>query len=120
MVKPTVMFLSGATAAILVIAEVAALLKTVDTPDATPALPVLQKYNVVYSYPGTRDVKRPSGKRLVPRAGGIYETLPYAILLKVPGDAGDHCVLKNQEAAPSMPTLHPKLRLVPPPRAPNN
>lgn len=102
------MILSGGTATILVVSEVAALLETMQCPGAKPATPIPQKVNLVLP-----EAFLPSGLHLKQLPGAVYETLPYSILLKVPGEVDDRCILNRPAPLPPMPELHPKMRLIP-------
>lgn len=112
--RPAVMISFCAIAFTLVTVEVVALLETSDPFGALLATPVPQPISILYQSPvsPSEDV-RPSSLNLNPLRPGIYETLPYAILLKVPGEAGDDCIQTYPEPLPRMPVQHPQMRLIP-------
>lgn len=106
--KPAVMVAFGVVGVILVTSEVVALLATSEPVDPLPSTPSSRNINFVFPLSLYKDVPSP-----IVLSDGIYETLPFAILLKKTGDVGDNCVLGNPEPLLRMSVQHPKLRLVP-------
>jgi len=45
-------------------------------------------------------------------APGLYETHPYAMVLKVPNSTADNCILRNSSSR-AMPIQHPQLEVIP-------
>ena len=103
-VKPTAVLAVATILVILAVAEVIALAEINNFPPA------------VSTKPGPNDLKLLSllpdplltGQPLPP---GIYETRPFAIMLKVPDLTGDNCVIHNETPSP-MPVKHPELKAV--------
>jgi hypothetical protein len=115
--KPAVMSAFVILGVILVTSEVVALVETSEPFDALAATPISQPVPVDLVCPSNQTQNpgevRPSSLHLNRLPGDIYETLPYAILLKRTSDVGDNCVLNNPKPLPRMPIRHPNLRLIP-------
>jgi hypothetical protein len=91
--------------AILVITEVIALADMPHFPRAPAVRAIPVRLNLIFMSNG----KPPPGMQLSP---GIYETAPFAIMIKVPPLADNRCVLKaNPQIA--IETINPQLKTIP-------
>jgi hypothetical protein len=124
-VKPAAVLAVITFLAIPVVAEVIALAETTYFPPVSTAVPGKIYLNPPRATPPDLNIplNMPPGTHpffnlgtpvpgdggLSPKtlAPGIYETRPYAMMLKVPESTADHCVIHDL-SPPLMPTKHPE------------
>lgn len=63
--------------------------------------------------PKDRDHRSGSPRSLKRPAPGVYQSMPWAILLKVPGVTGDKCVVGSPTPLPPARIRHPQIQVMP-------